>query len=137
MDQETFEEQAVQTKGLNGHDKSHDHELNIDPDATFELTDEMDHEILMHRDAHFGGDFGVMLNYYEQDGFGVNPDFDIERIAYLASIEQQLETNLAAVVLDGSEAERVAKARAAYSKLKEVYEGEGNDLERLVADILL
>lgn len=106
----------------------------------YALTDELDHEILMHRDAHFGGDFKVMLDYYLTSGIGVNPDFEIERIKYLAEVEQQLGKNLAPLLLTGPEAERVAKAREAYRLFKDLYEREDekNDLDTLlIADLIL
>ena len=136
MDRKSFEELVEETSGLNGHSQTNGHDLQMDPEGSFELTDEMDHEILMHRDAHFGGDFGVMLQYYAEDGIGVNPDFDIDRINYLKEVEEQVDGNLAALVLSVTEAESVAKARTTYTKLKAVYDSE-NDLARLVADILL
>ena len=36
----------------------------------FPMTYSIDNSILMHRDAHFGGDFGIMLDYYTKGGFG-------------------------------------------------------------------
>ncbi len=136
MDRKSFEELVEESSGLNGHSHTNGHDLLMEPDGGFELTDEIDHEILMHRDAHFGGDFNVMLQYYEEDGIGVNPDFDFERIVYLKEVEDQIDGNLAALVLSIPEAERVAKARATYTQLKEVYEGD-NDLAKLVADLIL
>ncbi len=104
------------------------------------LTDEIDHLILMHRDAHFGGDFDVMLNYYEsEDSIGVHPDFDPERIGYLAEVEKELGEDLAPLILTGVEAEKVGRARQAYAKLKEIYEIdiEPNSSPRLLADLIL
>ena len=136
MDRETLDRLIEESTGLNGHESmnGYDHEEEEERQA---LTDEADHEILMHRDVHFGGDFAVMLRYYEEDGLGVNPSFDIERIHYLAAVEKELGGNLAALMLTSSEAERVAQARAAYSKLKEIYQRKSSPIERLVADLLL
>lgn len=103
------------------------------------LTDELDHLILMHRDAHFAGDFGIMLAYYQEDHIGVNPEFDLERIAYLAEVEKHLGQNLASLILSGQEAEKVASARLAYERLKEIYdqEEEKSPFPRLLADLIL
>lgn len=108
-------------------------------DSTF-LTDEMDHQILMHRDAHFGGDFEVMLDYYNADeGIGINPEFEIERIDYLAEVEKEIGEDLAPLILSGVEAEAVGKARQAYSQIKSIYEieDEQNIFPRLIADLIL
>lgn len=131
MDRKSFNELLEETHGLNGH--------HYEPNETenLEFTDELDHEILMHRDAHFGGDFDVMLRYYEEEGMGADPDFDLERIDYLKGVEEAVGGNLAALVLTAAEAQRVADARASYKKLKEVYEEEGNALSRLIADLIL
>lgn len=104
------------------------------------LTDEIDHLILMHRDAHFGRDFEIMLNYYEsEDSIGSHPDFDVERISYLAEVEKELGEDLAPLILTGVEAEQVGQARKAYMKLKEIYELEiePNSFPRLLADLIL
>lgn len=107
-------------------------------DEDIEMTDALDHEILMHRDAHFGGSFDVMLEYYQEDHVGVNPDFDIERISYLAQVQNELGKNLAALLLTASEAERVAKCRLAYQKFKEIYSlTNANPKIKLIADLIL
>lgn len=105
----------------------------------FTLTEEIDHQILMHRDAHFAGDFSVMLEYYAGENIGVNPEFPIKRIEYLAQVEKELSEDLATKLLTGAEAEKVAKARAAYRAFKEIYavKEEKNRIPRLIADLVL
>ncbi len=71
----------------------------------------------MHRDAHFGGQFSIMLDYYRNHGVGENPHFSIDRIEALAVMEKELGQNLAAVFLTISEMETVAEARQAYKDL--------------------
>jgi hypothetical protein len=104
------------------------------------LTDEIDHHILMHRDAHFGGDFTVMLHYYNDEAsVGVHPDFDPERISYLAEVEKGMGKDLAPLILTGPEAEKVAQSRERYAQLKKIYEVEDpkNPFPRLLADLIL
>ncbi|MFN0065772.1 MAG: hypothetical protein ACKVOH_06015 [Chlamydiales bacterium] len=135
---DSMEKKPEETHGRNGHTYSGVEESVMDEES-LELTDEMDHEILMHRDAHFGGDFDVMLLYYNSGGVGVDPDFDIGRITYLKEVEEQLSNNLAALILTPEEMDRVAKARRSYEKLKEVYElgEEVARLPRMIADLIL
>ena len=90
----------------------------------------------MHREAHFGGDFGVMFDYYAEDHIGVNPTFEIERIEYLAQTEKERGEDLAPLLLTGTEAEKIAGAREAYRQLKKVYES-NEPLPRLIADLIL
>ncbi|MCB1181648.1 MAG: hypothetical protein KDK55_06490 [Chlamydiia bacterium] len=104
----------------------------------FSLSDELDHEILMHRDAHFGGDFATMIEYYEAEGIGAFGDIELDRIYELNALEQELGRNLAPLLLSGPEAEKVAKARRMYAQLKEIYEiKETSVIPRLIADLIL
>ncbi len=102
------------------------------------LTDEMDHWILMHRDAHFGGNFDTMLAYYEQEShIGIDPHLDLDRIHYLKAVEHELGGNLAALFLDSGEAEQVALCRRAYEKLRDVYDYPAPSAARYIADLIL
>lgn len=109
-------------------------------ESAYALTDEIDHQILMHRDAHFGGDFGVMLAYYSQEEhIGIHPDFDLERILYLSEIEKEMGQDLAPLFLAGAEAEAVGRARQSYANFKDIYdeENEQNPIPRLIANLIL
>lgn len=110
-----------------------------DPSEGFPLIDAIDHEILMHREAHFGGQFSIMLDYYKNNGKGVQPDFNIERIEELAKLELALQQNLAAIYLTGSEAEKIAEVREIYKGLRSIYtiKNPKSHLPRLIADIIL
>jgi hypothetical protein len=105
----------------------------------FPLADAIDHEILMHRDAHFGGLFSVMLDYYAQEKKGVQPEFSMERIEKLDALEKQLKQNLAALFLTAPEMQKVADVREAYRVLKSIYELENAKTKhpRLIADLIL
>ena len=116
----------------------------MDPDANlpfehFPIVDAIDHEILMHRDAHFGGQFPIMLDYYRQERKGTQPEFDISRIERLAVLEEQLKQNLAALFLAGNEAQKIADAREAYQKLRAIYEVKKPKTfhPQLIADLIL
>jgi HEAT repeat protein len=105
----------------------------------FPLIDATDHEILMHRDAHFGGLFSIMLDYYRKEGKGAQSEFDLARIERLAALEDQLKQNLAPLFLTGNEAEKVAEARASYQKLRDIYaiQKPKTIYPRLIADLIL
>lgn len=81
-----------------------------------------DTTILMHRDIHFGGSFDIMLDYYRTGGKGINQDIELARIEELAALEKNTGHNLAAMMLSGGEAEKVAQARQAYQQLRDLYE---------------
>lgn len=114
-------------------------------DDGFPLSDAQDIAILMHRDAHFGGQFDLMLDYYQKEGKGVLPDFDLDRILELKKMEEVLGQNLAAVMLSGAEAEHVARSKEAYKTLREIYETSKKQSDRslaaqypqLIADLIL
>lgn len=105
----------------------------------FPLIDATDHSILMHRDAHFGGDFSIMLDYYKQDGKGVQEDFNIERIEELAKLEKELKQNIAAIYLSMGEAQKIAESRKVYKQLRQIYEiKKARSIHpQLIADLIL
>lgn len=116
--------------------------MELEPNAPFEqfpLVDAIDHEILMHRDAHFGGQFPIMLDYYRKEGKGIQPEFDISRIERLAFLEEQLKQNLAALFLAAHEIQKVADSREAYQRLRAIYEVKKpkSPYPRLIADLIL
>lgn len=105
----------------------------------YPLADAIDHEILMHRDAHFGGHFPTMIDYYREERKGAILDVDLKRIERLALLEEQMKQNLAALFLSAHEMQRVADAREAYSQLKQIYEVNQvkNRIPQLIADLIL
>lgn len=105
----------------------------------FPLTDYLNSEILMHRDAHFSGSFPEMIEYYQNEGKGCVPDFDIERMEMLYKIEQGLNQNLAPILLTGPDAEKVGKAKELYRKLRDLYEVKNpkKPYPILIADLIL
>lgn len=106
------------------------------------LKDALDVEIVMQRDVHFGGKFPFMIEYYQREGKGVREEFDIERIRLLEKTEKDLGQNLAALLLSGADAEKVARAKNAYEKLRQLYEEKKKESSalkqgRLIADLIL
>jgi len=110
----------------------------MEPEET-PLVNVTDTAILMHRDAHFGGSFEQMLDYYKRGGKGVNPEFELERIQELAEMEMQSKQNLASVLLAGADAEKVASARQTYKSLRDLYDVDKpfNKHPQLIADLIL
>lgn len=107
-------------------------------DASF-LADAEDHGILMHRDAHFGGNFEAMIEYYEKEGKGVMQEYSLSRIRDLAEIERQNGSDLAGSLLSGPEAEKVAASKTAYKLLRDLYrtKREEPSPQRKLADLIL
>ncbi len=96
-----------------------------------------DHEILMHRDAHFGGKFDRMLEYYRQGKKGVNPDFDMERILYLYDIERDLGVNLSLETLDDEEKDKVEESIKRYETLRTLSHKKNKNIHALLAELIL
>jgi len=102
------------------------------------LSDAIDHQILMHRDTHFGGNFSIMLDYYQHGGRGAQDEFDLKRIEELKKIEGSLGTDLSSLVLDEIEKLEVESAKKMYSALKSTYENpQALEMVRLIADLIL
>jgi hypothetical protein len=98
-----------------------------------------DNTILMHRDIHFGGSFDIMLDYYKSGGKGISKEIEVERIEELATLEKNTGHNLAAMMLSGAEADKIARARQAYQQLRDLYEirNPKNRYPLLIADLIL
>lgn len=104
----------------------------------FPVTYSIDNQILMHREAHFGGDFALMLDYYRNEGKGVNKEFEIPRIEELYRLQQQTGRDLATYMLSGAEIEKISKAKEAYKALREIYTAKNakNKIPKLIADLI-
>jgi hypothetical protein len=113
--------------------------MEYDPNEHYPLADAIDHEILMHREVHFGGHFPTMIDYYQKEGKGVQAEFDLARIEELAKLEGALGQNLAVLYLAGSEAEKVAEVKNFYKQLRSIYEinNPKNRIPQLIADLIL
>lgn len=111
----------------------------MNTEEDFSLTDSLDVEIVMHRDAHFGGLFPEMIAYYRKGGKGVDENFTMKRIEELEKSEQQLGENIASTLLSGAQAEEIGHARSSYKKLRELYEMDevSTSLPRMIADLIL
>lgn len=103
------------------------------------VIDHLDAEIIMHRDVHFGGQFSIMLHYYEQEGKGVRPEFNPRRILDLKQIEKTYRINLREHLLSPQQKERVQKAQKAYLDFKKMYElaSDPNSPSLKLADLIL
>lgn len=105
----------------------------------FPIAYSIDNLILMHRDAHFGGDFNIMLDYYKRNGRGSSIEFDIERIQEVADTQHAEGKDLSPLLLSGAEAERVANARKLYKDLRGICESDNkkNPIPKLIAELIL
>lgn len=105
----------------------------------FSATNSDDHAILMHRDAHFSGNFAMMVDYYNQEGKGVKKEFELQRIKELAAYEAATQQNLAAKLLSGAEMEKVSRAKKSYKALRDLCEmAQPKDIRpRLIAELVL
>jgi len=107
-------------------------------DGDIPLLDSVDVDILIHREIHFGGSFALMLDYYEHDGIGVNPDFSIKRIQLLMEEEEKTGKNLADTLLTSSALATVEDAKTMYLNLRAVYEHPTSPaLSLVMADLIL
>lgn len=105
----------------------------------FPITYSIDNQIIMHRDAHFSGNFDLMLDYYKKNGKGINQDFEISRIEELQHTQNQSGKDLATFMLSGAELEKIAQAKNAYKALRDLYniKNKKNKSSLLIADLIL
>lgn len=110
----------------------------MDNPAEIPLLDTIGLEILMHRDVHFGGNFDIMIEYYEQDGIGVMPDFSLEQIIRLQALEKEGGGNLSDSYLPEPAKALVAKSKELYLEFRNAYETKKKDDPMLlISDLLL
>lgn len=102
------------------------------------MIDTIDMEILMHRDAHFGGMFDEMLSYYMKQGVGKMPDFEIDQILRLQSLEKEMGDNLTEVYLPEAAQDQVNASRKMYQDLRDVYDDpNASKTSHLLSDLIL
>ena len=107
-------------------------------DHSLPLLNTTDIDILAHKEAHFGGNFPTMIEYYKADGVGVMPDFSLQRIEELYAFEKTEKINLADEAIPPGEKERIARARTLYTDLREVYGTAKPDaVPTLISDLIL
>ena len=96
----------------------------------FPLFDADDIEVLMHRHAHFGGSFSIMLDYYEKGGKGAV--LETERVRRIAALPETYP-------LSEADQARVDESLAMYHNLRAIYEveDEKNPIPRLISDLIL
>jgi hypothetical protein len=104
--------------------------------SDFPLIDATDHEILMHKQVHFGGNFGVMIEYYREENKGCMEEFSEERIELLSQIEEKENIDLSQELLTEEEWDLVKRAQEKYAHLKNIYELPSSSAH-LIADLLL
>ncbi|MCB1115386.1 MAG: hypothetical protein KDK71_02855, partial [Chlamydiia bacterium] len=102
------------------------------------MIDTIDMEVIMHRDAHFGGSFDEMLSYYMQQGVGKMPDFEIDQMLRLQTLEKELGENLFDTYLPDPAKEQVHAAKKMYQDLRDVYtDPQATQESKLLSDLIL
>lgn len=100
---------------------------------------EIDLEILKAKEAHFSGSFPLMIEYYQNERPGLDPEFTIESMQRLDAIERQIGTNLSSLVLSDEDREELERSKEFYEKLRQLYrkKKKNDSLEILIADLIL
>jgi len=101
------------------------------------LLDETDGIIIAHKEAHFGGSFHAMIEYYTQDGIGVSEECPLHRIQELYYIEKNSDENLTAILLPHHKIQEIENAKTLYYRLKTINEEATNVLAREIGELIL
>ncbi len=109
----------------------------MDDLPSFPMIENLDHEILMHRDVHFSGSFSLMHDYYAKEGKGIRPEITLDRILELQRLENHFGNHFSHHVLHDQEQEDVRLAKEKYRSLKQLYSEQDNIFARLIADLIL
>ena len=109
----------------------------MNTEDSFPLIDSQDRDILMHRDAHFSGNFLIMLSYYADEGKGSYTEFEPKRIKALQEMEEAKQINLADELLNEEEKGQVSRAKEKYFLLRDIYNNKNESLSHRIADLIL
>lgn len=101
------------------------------------LLDETDGIIIAHKEAHFGGSFYAMIEYYSQGGIGASEECPLHRIEELYLIEKNSDENLTAILLPQHKIQEIENAKTLYYKLKTVNEEATNILAKEIGELIL
>lgn len=93
--------------------------------------DELDREIIKHKQVHFASSFPAMIAYYEKESKGAVLPVEIERLQELHGIEQATGHDLATLVLSDQDIVEIKQAKEAYHKI-EALEKDQEDLVDLI-----
>jgi len=105
-------------------------------EANLPIFEETDKLIVMHRDVHFSSSFSAMKEYYlNEEAKGIVPDIEVERVAFLESVQNGLGKDIASILISGREAEKIADAKKMYRELTDV--ATTSSLEGKIASALL
>ncbi len=98
--------------------------------------DELDEQILLHREVHFGGSWDEMLTYYKKKGVGCLPEISFKRIQKLADLEKKGHNFLHSLPDEGKD--EIKKAKKLYEHLRELYESKQTPaIQQKIADLIL
>lgn len=138
MNNKTFLDTLLIETGDKGTNVSHLPPLNESLLPELPLFDEEERLIVLHRDAHFGGNFSLMYEYYLDEGKGAVLDVSTQRIESLAHLEEKLQQNIASILLNDNDIQTIAFSRKLYEQLKNIYSGKKeSDPLRAIADLIL
>lgn len=105
----------------------------------FPLSDNYESQIIMHRNAHFGGQFSLMIDYYRSENVGAVLDCDLKSIQKLAKLEEKLHEDIAPLRLTLEEMEKVDKVLELYQGLKKLHSQSQNEnsIPTLLTNLIL
>lgn len=104
--------------------------------STAPFIDELDEQILMHKEVHFSGSWNEMLLYYKEKGVGCVPDFSYKRIEKLAEYEKK--GHLFTPLLPDEAIDEIILAKELYAHLRSLYEDPNTpSIQRKIADLIL
>ncbi|PCI77370.1 hypothetical protein COB21_03120 [Candidatus Aerophobetes bacterium] len=102
------------------------------------IVNTLDMEILLHRDCHFSSLFDEMITYYKKESVGTMPDFDVEEIEKLFTLEQKLGKDLSSIYLNEASYEIIRSCKDMYARLRDIYDSPSPDPQKvLISDLIL
>jgi len=88
--------------------------------------DEIDRQILKHKQVHFSSSFPAMIEYYKEEKKGAILPTTVERLYQLHQIEETTGHDLATLVLSDQDIAEIKEAMKAYHRLESLAKQEKN-----------
>lgn len=103
------------------------------------ISDDLTNAILMHRNAHFGGKFDFMLDYYKNQGPGCHSEFEYSNIQKIAQVQEEACQDLAPLNLSTEEMQKVKTVLELYQGLRKLHDSskDPSSIPTLLTELIL
>lgn len=111
----------------------------VSSSSNLPLLDEGDALAVIEREAHFGSNFSIMRDYYQNpQAIGIHPEITLEQIDRLEEFETTAKKDLVSL-LSPSDQSLIEESKSSYAQLKQLYQIQSEQIvpAQRLADLIL